>query len=140
MLRVRRLDLQGFYLREAWQCAKQRNMLFMATTDKSEMAILPMFTTLLNSQERNIFYENTIRNWHLLSLDAIPLSFTEVDPSDPMGMAHFAVKHGWHVFPVPKTSPKGIPILRHMYLEAQKKSNTTFYCYIKVMFCSTEIE
>ena len=72
-------------------------------------------------------YENTIRNCHLLSLDVIPLSFTEVDPSDLKGMAHFAVKHSWHIFQC--QSPKGIPVLRHMYLEAQRKSNTTFYCY-----------
>ena len=91
--------------------------------------ILTMFTTFRNSEAKRYIYENTIRNWHLLSPDVIPILFTEVDPSDPKGIAHFAVEHGWHVFPVPKTSPKGVPVLRHMYLEAQKKFNTTFYCY-----------
>ena len=97
--------------------------------DFSLEPILTMFTTFRNSKTKRYIYENTIRNWHLLPPDVIPILFTEVDPSDPKGIAHFAVQHGWHVFPVPKTSPKGIPVLRHMYLEAQKKFNTMFYCY-----------
>ena len=91
--------------------------------------ILTMFTTFRNSETERYIYENTIRNWQLLSPDVIPILFTEVEQSDRKGIAHFAVQHGWQVLPVPKTSSMGIPILRHMFLEAQKTFNTKFYCY-----------
>ena len=95
----------------------------------SSKPILTLFTTFRNSESKRCIHENTIRIWRQLSPDVILILFTEGNSSDPKGIPNFAVQHGWHVFPVPKTSPMGIPVLRHMFLEAQKNFNTTFYCY-----------
>ena len=110
-------------------------LLFISTNnnmtggENSSQPLLTMFTTFRYSSAKRYIYENTIRNWHMLSPDVIPILFTDVNTSDQTSIAHYAAQQGWRVFPVPKTSPKGIPVLRHMYLEAQKKFNTTFYCY-----------
>ena len=95
----------------------------------SNKPILTLFTTFRESESKRFIYENTIRNWHLLSPDIIPILFTDNDPNKSTSVAHFAMQQGWKVLPVPKTSPKGIPVLRHMFLKAQEKFDTQFYCY-----------
>ena len=94
-----------------------------------QQPILTIFTTFKNSSNKMIIYKNTIRIWHRLWPEIVPILFTSFDPSDPESLAHYAVEQGWYVLPVPKTSPQGLPVLRHMFLEAQKKFNTKFYCY-----------
>ena len=101
----------------------------IARHDASLDSILTLFTTCPNFQDKRYIYENTITNWHLLSPDVIPILFTDDHPSDPRGIAYIAAQQGWHVLPIPATSPGGIPVLRHMYLTAQKKFYTTFYGY-----------
>ena len=96
---------------------------------ETNKTLMTMFTTFKKSEQKRIIYENTIRIWQLLWPEVIPILFTELNRSDPKTLAHYAVQQGWHVLPVPKTSPRGIPVLRHMFLEAQKRFNTAFYCY-----------
>ena len=91
--------------------------------------ILTLFTTFPDIESKRFIYENTIRNWHLLSPDVIPILFTDDDTSDPKSIAHYAVQQGWYVLPVPKKSSVGVPVIRHMYLEAQRKFHTIFYSY-----------
>ena len=100
-----------------------------ANNQQLQQPILTMFTTFKNSSNKMIIYENTIRLWHRLWPEVVPILFTALDPLDPESLAHYAVEQGWYVLPVPKTSPTGVPVLRHMFLEAQNQFNTTFYCY-----------
>ena len=113
--------------------AIQKLLLPMSSSSQNnqqlQQPILTMFTTFKQSSNKMIIYKNTIRIWRRLWPEVVPILFTEFDPSDPKSLAHYAMEQGWYVLPVPKTSPRGVPVLRHMFLEAQNKFNTTFYCY-----------
>ena len=111
---------------------------FRSTGNESEITVRPyissdplltMFTTCPNLEGKRYIYGNTIRNWHLLSPDIIPVLFTDEDTSDPKSIAYFAIQQGWYVLPMPATSTEGVPVLRHMFLVAQKKFYTKFYGY-----------
>ena len=90
-------------------------------------AILTLFTTFKESHNKSYIHRNTIRNWGLLSPDVIPVLF--IDPNVPSDDVHYARQSKWHIFPVPRMSKSGIPIFRHMFLEAQRLFNTAFYAY-----------
>ena len=90
-------------------------------------AILTIFTTFKDSYNKSYIYKNTIRNWGLMSPDVIPVLFTDMNESS--SVVEYARQMKWHIFPVPKRSDGGIPILRHMFLEAQRLFDTPFYGY-----------
>ena len=90
-------------------------------------AILTIFTTFKDSYNKSYIYKNTIRNWGLLSPDVIPVLFTDMNESS--SIVDYARQRKWHVFQIPQKSKGGIPILRHMFLEAQQLFDTQFYGY-----------
>ena len=137
--RVRRLHHQGFNVREARQSAKQRSVLFMPTTDNGDMAIWTLFTTLQNSRDNRYIQENTIRNWHLLSPDFVPLLFAEVDPSDPKGIAHVAVQRGWHIFQCQRRVLWAFPFWNTFFWKLRRNPIQHFIVAQIVIFSSTEI-
>ena len=110
-----------------------------ATYPQNSQPILTMFTTFRNSTTKRYIYENTIRNWQLLSPDVIPILFTEVDPSDPMGIAHFAVQHGWHVFPASKTTPRAFPFWDTCIWRLRRNSTQRFIVTQMAISCLTGI-
>ena len=90
-------------------------------------AILTLFTTFKNSYSKSYIHKNTIRNWGLMSPNIIPVLFADMNAST--SVVDYARQRKWHIFPIPKKSKGGIPILRHMFLEAQKLFETAFYGY-----------
>ena len=95
-------------------------------TSYASTPLITLFTTFKNSPDKTHVYKNTIRNWHLLSPWVKPILYTI---NGELDMTRFAKNHGWEVLPVPATSRAGVPILRHMFLDAQKRCNSTFYGY-----------
>ena len=96
-------------------------------TSMDNKAILTLFTTFKESRNKSYIHRNTIRNWGLLSPDVVPVMFTGLNvPSSVLDYAH---QQRWRIFPAPRKSKSGIPVLRHMFLEAQRLFNTTFYAY-----------
>ena len=94
---------------------------------QKDTATITLFTTFDESYSKSYIHENVIRNWGLLSPDVIPVLFTSMAVS--FNVLDYASQRKWHIFPVPKSSKGGLPILRHMFLEAQRLFNTTFYAY-----------
>ena len=90
-------------------------------------AILTLFTTFKESHNKSYIHRNTIRNWGLLSPDVVPVLFTGLNV--PSNVVDYARQQRWRIFPAPRISKSGIPVLRHMFLEAQRLFNTTFYAY-----------
>ena len=89
--------------------------------------VLTLFTTFKESHSKLYIHRNTIRNWGLLSPDVIPVLF--IDWNISSSVVDYARQWKWHIFPAPRMSNSGIPVLRHMFLEAQRLFNTTFYAY-----------
>ena len=90
-------------------------------------AILTLFTTFKASYNKSFIHKNTIRNWELLSPDVIPVLFTDLNV--PSSTVDYARERKWHIFSIPQRSKGGMPILRYMFLEAQKLFHTRFYGY-----------
>ncbi len=94
--------------------------------DQNRKALITIFTTFRNSMPKEHIYKNTIINYELLKPDVIPIMYHSEGEKE---LTQFGARHGWHFYPVPKTSKHGVPILRHMFIDAQTKFNSTFYCY-----------
>ena len=90
-------------------------------------AVLTLFTTFEESYNKTYIHKNVLRNWGLLSPDVIPVLFTDINVSS--SVVEFARQRKWYIFPAPKRSEGGIPILRHMFLEVQQLFDTPFYGY-----------
>ena len=90
-------------------------------TGMDNKAILTLFATFKQSRRKSYIHRNTIRNWGLLSPDVLPVLFVKLKaPSDIVDNAH---KRKWHIFPVPRRSESGIPVLSDYSLF------DTFYAY-----------
>ena len=95
---------------------------------QKDPAIITLFTTLKESYNKSYIHKNVFRNWGLLSPEVMPVLFTDLAvSSNILDSAH---QRKWHIFPVPKRSRSGLPILRYMFLEAQELYDTQFYGYV----------
>ncbi|XP_048752638.1 uncharacterized protein LOC125664123 [Ostrea edulis] len=95
--------------------------------------LLTLFTTWKVSTEKYTCHNNTVKNWNLLKPFVQPIMFTnEADLSGRVASM------GWKVLPISKTR-KGVPVLKHMYLDTISVYNSTFYAYANgdILFTDT---
>lgn len=89
-----------------------------------KLPIITLFTTWIPSMEKDYVYMNTLRVWASLKPYVQPVVFTNI-----LSIAQKAKEHGWKVLPPVRTTCGGVPILKEMYLSAEKSMKSIFYCF-----------
>ncbi|XP_053403291.1 uncharacterized protein LOC128558368 [Mercenaria mercenaria] len=84
--------------------------------------ILTLFSTWRKVNETKYIHRKTLRNWASFKPSVNVIVFT-----DDVDVANKAKAFGCQVLKVPKTTSSGLPILKHMYLEAMRYSDSYFY-------------
>ncbi|XP_045201364.2 uncharacterized protein LOC123554958 [Mercenaria mercenaria] len=84
--------------------------------------ILTLFSTWRKANETKYIHRNTLRNWASFKPSVNVIIFT-----NDVDVAKKAKAFGCQVSKIPKTTSSGLPILKHMYLEAMRYSDSYFY-------------
>lgn len=86
--------------------------------------ILTIFTSWSKSNETDLLRNNTVRNWSLFSPYLYPILFT-----NDTGLRRDVEAMGWDSLPIIHAG-KGVPVLKHMYLDAMKKIESPLYAFV----------
>ncbi|ELT98933.1 hypothetical protein CAPTEDRAFT_218061 [Capitella teleta] len=104
--------------------------------------LLTLFTTLHPSEAKLALHHNTLRNWAQYR-DRVHLIYyaDATDDAVARNISETASQLGWNVRPVPKYH-KNVPVLRHMFIEAQNISQTPYYGYANgdILFTNTLLD
>lgn len=115
-------------------------MLFNSTNDAE--LLLTLFTTFQNSATRRLIHLNTIISWSSLAPFGVRLILYVTVDMDPVGgdtgvdqsdiaksndeqassVVAEARRRGWMIRRCPVMSPNNVPVLRHMFLDAESIS------------------
>ena len=91
---------------------------YNVTTRDQPLPLITLFTTFRDFRTKAVTYQNTIRNWGLLSPYVRPVLYYAGDE-------HYL---GWSVYRSPRVSDRNIPVLRSMFLHAETiNESTPFY-------------
>nr|XP_034336235.1 uncharacterized protein LOC117692484 isoform X2 [Crassostrea gigas]XP_034336236.1 uncharacterized protein LOC117692484 isoform X2 [Crassostrea gigas] len=98
--------------------------------------ILTIFTSWSKSNETDLIRNNTVRNWSLFSPYLYPILFT-----NDTGLKRDVRAMGWDSLPIIH-SGKGVPVLKHMYLDAMKKIESPLYAFVNgdILFTQSLLE
>ena len=87
--------------------------------------LLTLFTTAVDKKWKRYIYNNTFINWSLYQNQVTPVFFY----SSFDVLYNMSDSCGWKMLKVPMSNKWGVPILRTMFLEAQKHFDSHFYAY-----------
>lgn len=98
--------------------------------------ILTIFTYWSKSNETDLLRNNTVRNWSLFSPYLYPILFT-----NDTGLERDVRAMGWDSLPIIHAG-KGVPVLKHMYLDAMKKIESPLYAFVNgdILFTQSLLE
>ncbi|XP_052712530.1 uncharacterized protein LOC128186713 [Crassostrea angulata] len=98
--------------------------------------ILTIFTSWSKSNETDLMRNNTVRNWCLFSPYLYPILFT-----NDTGLKRDVRAMGWDSLPIIHAG-KGVPVLKHMYLDAMKKIKSPLYAFVNgnILFTQSLLE
>lgn len=86
--------------------------------------LLTLFSTWTRNDEMSTIQKNTLKNWASFKPVINPVIFT----NDTI-LAKEAETSGWTVRNISKTAENGLPVLKYMYIDAIKSSDSIFYGY-----------
>ena len=88
--------------------------------------LLTLATTFSRNFAKSYIYKNTVVNLALLAPHIQPvLYFTESNP-----LTRFAEGNGWETIPLERTHKLGLPFLKDIFIDLQRKHKSTFYGYV----------
>ncbi|OWF56364.1 uncharacterized protein LOC110448150 [Mizuhopecten yessoensis] len=98
--------------------------------------LLTLFTTWPTRADKYTCHNNTVENWRTFKPNIRPMLFTNEDY-----LAREVTKKGWSSLPI-RQEHFGIPVLKFMYTDAMKVSQSQFYAYANgdILFTSTLIK
>ena len=100
-------------------------------------ALLTLFTSWNDNSDKYFVHNLTTSNWMSLRPYVIPVVFT-----NDTGLEEECRNQGWNVFPIREVAAGGVPVLKHMFMDAMDAYNTTFYAYSNsdILFTKTLID
>ena len=104
--------------------ASLTSMLTEKIRNNNTIPLLTLFTTWIDTSDKYLVHNLTVRNWMSFSPVVIPVMFTNESV-----IAERCRRLGWKVLPVSVTAAGGIPVLKYMFQDAMRAFNTTLYAY-----------
>ena len=95
---------------------------------KRDDVLVTMFTTMHDSRKNHYLYENVLYLHSWLQPRVQPMLFVS-SPKEEEELVKDACTMGWHVLTAPTCDRNKLPVLKNMFLAAQKVQKSTFYCY-----------
>ncbi|KAK3086495.1 hypothetical protein FSP39_019205 [Pinctada imbricata] len=97
-----------------------------ATIPEKDTPLITLFTSWVTKPEKYLCHNNTLFNWNSLKPDILSILFT-----NESYVKKEALSKGWQVLPIRVTATKEkVPVLRHMFMDVMRVSNTPFLAYV----------
>ena len=91
--------------------------------DNTTKSLLTLFTTFRSSASKLIIHRNTIKNWGLLRPYVQPVLIS----TGKTALDKFAVINGWKIMEASMVNENGLPIIKGMFRDVEKKFDSVFY-------------
>ncbi len=111
-----------------WTTNKLHVTQVCASQTQKEQALVTLFTTMHDSTRNHYLYKNVIHLHSALKPKVQPMLFVS-SPVVEKNLVRDACAEGWHVLIAPSCNKHQLPVLRDMFLAAQKVQRSHFYAY-----------